>query len=68
MVRAHKDAVTWIAWLFPNTYAVDPIRDLVLFNTWPLDFWQVLITLFTFASVAVFIGSTFSIRKLRRFG
>ena len=68
MVRAHKDAVTWIAWLFPNTYAVDPIRDLVLFNTWPLDFWQVLITLLVFAGVAVLIGSTFSIRKLRRLG
>jgi ABC-2 type transport system permease protein len=68
MVRANKDAVTWIAWLFPNTYAVDPIRDLVLFNTWPLDFWQVLITLLVFAGVAILIGSTFSIRKLRRLG
>jgi ABC-2 type transport system permease protein len=68
MVRAHKDAVTWIAWLFPNTYAVDPVRDLVLFNTWPLDFWQVLIKLFAFASVAVLIGSAFSIRNLRRLG
>ena len=26
MVRAHHDAVTWIAWMFPNTYAVDPLR------------------------------------------
>jgi len=42
MARANKDAVTWVAWLFPNTYAVGPLRDLVLFNTWPLNFWLVL--------------------------
>jgi len=68
MVRAHKDAAIWIAWLFPNTYAVDPIRDLVLFNTWPVDFWQVLITLIAFAGAALLIGSAFSVRKLRRLG
>jgi ABC-2 type transport system permease protein len=68
MVRAHKDAVTWVAWLFPNTYAVDPIRDLVLFNTWPVDFWQVLVTLLVFAGSALLIGSIFSVRKLRRLG
>jgi len=68
MVRAHKDAVTWVAWLFPNIYAVDPLRDLVLFNTWPSDFWLVLVKLLAFAGVAVLIGSAFSIRKLRRLG
>lgn len=66
MVRAHKDAVTWIAWMFPNTYAVDPIRDLVLFHTWPVDFWPTLFTLLAFAGGAVLIGSLFSARKLRR--
>ena len=68
MVRAHKDAVTWIAWLFPNTYAIDPIRDLVLFNTWPVDFWQILFTLLVFAIAALLVGSIFSARKLRRLG
>lgn len=68
MVRANKESVTWIAWLFPNTYAVDPIRDLVLFNTWPLDFWQVLIKLLIFAGMAILLGSIFSIRRLRRLG
>jgi ABC-2 type transport system permease protein len=68
MVRAHKDAVTWIAWLFPNTYAVDPIRDLVLFNTWPVDFWQVLAILIGFATISLFLGSRFAVRKLRRLG
>lgn len=66
MVRAHKDAIPWVAWLFPNTYPVDPIRDLVLFKVWPLDFWPVLITLLAFASFAILLGSIFSIRKLRR--
>ena len=68
MVRANKDAVTWIAWLFPNTYAIDPIRDLVLFNTWPVDFWQILFTLLVFAIAALLVGSIFSARKLRRLG
>lgn len=66
MVRANKDAVTRIAWLFPNIYAVDPMRDLVLFNTWPSDFWPVLVKLLAFAGVAILLGSAFSIRKLRR--
>ncbi|TFG49600.1 MAG: ABC transporter permease, partial [Anaerolineales bacterium] len=68
MVRAHQDAVTWIAWLFPNTYAVDPIRDLVLFNTWPADFTPVVLKLLGFAVLAVLIGSLFSTRKLRKLG
>ena len=68
MVRAHKDAVTWIAWLFPNTYAVDPIRDLVLFNTWPVDFNSVLLKLIGFAVFAILFGSLFSVRKLRKLG
>jgi ABC-2 type transport system permease protein len=68
MVRAHRDAVTWIAWLFPNTYAVDPIRDLVLFNVWPVDFWPVLVKLIGFAGVALLVGSIYSVRKLRRLG
>ncbi len=66
MVRAHKDAVPGVAWLFPNTYAVDPIRDLVLFHTWPIDFWQVLAILLTFAGLAVLVGSIFASRKLRQ--
>ncbi|MGD2155644.1 MAG: ABC transporter permease [Anaerolineales bacterium] len=68
MVRAHKDAVTWIAWLFPNTYAVDPIRDLVLFGTWPTDFWQVLGKLIVFAGIGLLVGNGFAIRKLRHLG
>jgi ABC-2 type transport system permease protein len=68
MVRAHRDAVTWVAWLFPNTYAVDPIRDLVLFNVWPVDFWPVLAKLLGFAGVALLAGSIYSVRKLRRLG
>ena len=68
MVRAHKDAVTWIAWLFPNTYAIDPLRDLVLFDTWPVDFWQVVLKLLAFAGIALLIGNGFAVRKLRRSG
>ena len=66
MVRAHKDAVTWVARLFPNTYAIDPIRDLVLFDTWPVDFWPVMLKLILFAGVALLIGNGFAVHKLRR--
>jgi ABC-2 type transport system permease protein len=66
MVRAHHDAVTWIAWLFPNTYAVDPIRDLVLFKIWPVDYWPVLIKLTGFAGLAILAGSLFSTQRLRK--
>jgi ABC-type multidrug transport system permease subunit len=68
MVRANQDAVTWIAWLFPNTYAVDPIRDLVLFHTWPLDFYSVLGKLAGFAGIAILFGSFFAAKKIRNLG
>lgn len=68
MVRANQDGIPDFAWLFPNVYAVDPIRDLVLFNTWPVDFWPVLVKLLIFACVAILLGSAFTVRKLRRLG
>lgn len=68
MVRAHEDAIPWIARLFPNVYVMDPIRDLVLFNTWPTDFRQVLMILLGFAGAALVVGSVFSAWKLRRLG
>jgi len=68
MVRAHQDAVLWIAWLFPNTYAVDPLRDLILFNTWPVDFWPVLFKLTGFAIAAVALGTAFSTWRIRKPG
>jgi len=36
-VRQNWAQVPWVARLFPNTYAVDPVRDLVLFHDWPVD-------------------------------
>jgi hypothetical protein len=68
MVRTNTDSVPLISWLFPNTYAVDPLRDLILFNTWPVDFWPVLVKLIILAGAAVLIGSAFTVRKLRRLG
>jgi ABC-2 type transport system permease protein len=66
MVRGNEEHITWVARLFPNTYAIDPIRDLVLFNTWPVDFWPVMLKLIAFVLFAVILGSSFSVRKLRR--
>jgi hypothetical protein len=65
MVRAHQDAVMWIAWLFPNTYAVDPLRDLILFQIFPTDFGSVMVKLVGFALFGLALGSLFAVRKLR---
>jgi hypothetical protein len=37
LVRANGDKVIKTAWLFPNTHAVDPLRDMILLHTWPVD-------------------------------
>lgn len=66
MVRANQDLVTWVAWLFPNTYAVDPLRDLILFQTWPVDFWKVVGILSAFAMLGILLGSSYFVRRIRR--
>ena len=68
IVRGYEDRVLWVAWLFPNTYAVDPLRDLVLFNTWPSDWTTTLLRLIGFAAAALAVGLTLAARQLRRLG
>jgi hypothetical protein len=68
IVRGYEDRVLWIAWLFPNTYAVDPLRDLVLFNTWPSDWAAVILRLIGFAVAALTTGLALAARQLRRLG
>jgi hypothetical protein len=66
IVRGYEDRVLRVAWLFPNTYAVDPLRDLVLFNSWPSDWTATLLRLIGFAVAALAVGLTLAARQLRR--
>ena len=68
LIRYHKEDVQWYSWLFPNTHVIDPIRDLVLFNSWPVDWNITLIKLIGFAALSLIIGLTITTRKLRRWG
>ena len=68
LIRYHQDDVQWYSWLFPNTHAIDPIRDLVLFNSWPVDWNITLAKLIGFAALSLTVGLTLTARKLRRLG
>jgi ABC-2 type transport system permease protein len=68
LVRYNWGEVPWYSWMFPNTHSIDPIRDLVLFNSWPEDWNITLIKLISFAAIALIFGMTITVRKLRRLG
>jgi ABC-type multidrug transport system permease subunit len=68
LIRYHAEDVQWYSWLFPNTYAIDPIRDLVLFKAWPVDWNTTLIKLVGFAALSLLFGMIFTARRLRRLG
>jgi hypothetical protein len=65
-VRYYSSEVLWIAWLFPNTHAVDPLRDLVLFHAWPVDWTATLLKLTAFAALSLVVELSLSARQLRR--
>ncbi len=65
MVRNNTANVPWFSWLFPNTHAVDPLRDLILFHSWPVDWNITVIKLTIFALAGVILGITIAARKLR---
>jgi len=65
-VRYNRASVPWFSWLFPNIYAVDPMRDLVLFHEWPADWTQAVLVLAAFAAVSVTAGMILAGRRLRR--
>jgi ABC-type multidrug transport system permease subunit len=68
MIRYNRENVPWFSWLFPNTYAVDPLRDLILFHTWPEDWSQTLLILAGFAALSLVVGLGMAARRLRRLG
>jgi len=67
-VRYYPDEVLWLAWLFPNTYAVDPVRDLVLFRAWPADWTATLLRLTGFAVAGLAAALSLAARQMRRLG
>lgn len=64
--NAHN--VNWFSWLFPYIYAVDPLRDMILFNAWPVDWNSALAITVAFATGAVTASWSFATWKLRRMG
>ena len=68
MVRYNRESVPWFSWLFPNTHAVDPVRDLVLFQNWPADWTLTLLKLAGFAAISLVVGLGLAARQLRRLG
>ncbi|MBN1668978.1 MAG: ABC transporter permease [Anaerolineales bacterium] len=68
LVRANEDKVPWFSWLFPNIYAVDPLRDLILFHHWPVDWTRTVGILTAFAVFGLLIGWGAAARQIRRLG
>jgi ABC-type multidrug transport system permease subunit len=68
LVRPFKEKVTWISWLFPNIYAVDPLRDMILFQAWPTDWNQTITILSVFALFSIVVGWFLANRQLRKLG
>jgi len=65
-VRYMPGNIWWLIQFFPNTYAVDPFRELVLFNTIPANWTQTLVTLVLFAAVSLGAGFFVAQRQLRK--
>ncbi len=66
MVRNNEANVPWFSWGIPNTYAVDALRDFILFNTFPADFGKNIVILTIFALVAIVAGVGIASNQLRR--
>jgi hypothetical protein len=68
LVRHNRENVPWFSWLFPNTHAIDPVRDLTLFHTWPADWTSTLLKLLGFAALSLIVAFGLASRRLRRLG
>lgn len=68
MVRANIRKIPFFSWFFPNIYAVDPLRDIILFQEQPENFFTVLIILVLFALFSIMTGWILSARRIRSLG
>jgi hypothetical protein len=64
-VRYNRASVPWFSWIFPNIYAVDPMRDLVLFHEWPAEWTSAVVILAAFAAASVTAGMLLAGQQLR---
>ncbi|MBN1230707.1 MAG: ABC transporter permease [Anaerolineales bacterium] len=65
LVRPRFSEVLGIMKLFPNVYAIDPLRDLMLFRRFPADWTSMLITLTGFILISILIFIPLASRKVR---
>ena len=65
-IRGFESEMVFLAWFFPNMYAVDQIRDLVLQQTIPVDLTQSILILIGFMLVSGAIGLSVTSRAIRR--
>lgn len=68
MVRNNAANVPWFSWFFPNTHAVDPMRDLILFHSWPVEWNVTIIKLSGFALLSIIFGVYLAAKQLRKIG
>ena len=66
ITRGFENEMVFLAWFFPNMYAVDQIRDLVLQQSVPVDLTQSILILTGFMIVSSIIGSGVTSRAIRR--
>ena len=66
LIRTREAEVMWWNWLIPNIYALDALRDLLLFESIPADWQMVLLILSGFAVFALILGLFATNRILRR--
>ncbi|MBI9048005.1 MAG: ABC transporter permease [Anaerolineaceae bacterium] len=66
MVRGFAKDMVFLAWFFPNMYAVDPLRDLILQQSIPADVIQSLLILFGFMLLGGSISLGVTSRAIRR--
>jgi hypothetical protein len=51
-----------------KNHPVDPLRDLILFHAWPVDWWITLFKLTGFAAASLAVGFWLAARQIRRIG
>jgi ABC-2 type transport system permease protein len=67
-IRYYSRGLVWFAWIFPNTYAVDPLRELILFDAWPANWLSTTFILLAFAIGSLGVSFALTNRYLRRLG
>jgi len=67
-VRTNISKVPWFSRLFPNLYAADPMRDMILFHSFPADWTRTVLILLAFSVISIAFSYYFASRQLRRLG